>query len=59
MVKMAKLKDLLKDREEWKELFEVIMEIMETGKKTKDSGMYMAGLRLMKVATKLSDVEVD
>jgi|Deesub1362A_J573_1020465.scaffolds.fasta_scaffold00017_63 hypothetical protein len=53
-----KLSDFLRDSPEWKELFRLTVNMMESGEKAKDSGLYMAGLELSQILGRLANREI-
>jgi len=46
-------------RRTWKEICELILEMMDSAEKTKDSGLYMASLRLTKLFAELANTKID
>ncbi|RLI59230.1 MAG: hypothetical protein DRO93_08640 [Candidatus Thorarchaeota archaeon] len=55
---MTKLGELLQGKKEWRELFNFTMDILNAGEKTKDSAVYMIGMRLTKLLSDLANVEI-
>lgn len=56
--KGMKVRDVVKDAPVWKELFQLVTELLDAGKQAHDGGLYMAGLRLSRIITYLADIDI-
>ena len=56
-----KLGDIIDEEcgESWKELCDVILDMIETAEKTRDSGLYLSALRLSKIIPKIANSRID
>ncbi|MHA1869057.1 MAG: hypothetical protein ACTSXD_13520 [Candidatus Heimdallarchaeaceae archaeon] len=46
-------------RETWKDLCDLVLEMLDSAEKTRDSGLYMSALRLTKIIPKIANSKVD
>lgn len=53
-----KFRDVVKDTPEWKELFEIAMDILDAANVIKDHGLYITGVRLQRAIAHLAEVEI-
>ena len=54
-----KLKDILKGREEWRELIDFTTDILTVGETTKDAFVCFIGRKLTRLLSSLGDIEIE
>lgn len=54
-----KLKEVVRETQPWKDLFLLITEVLDAGKETHDSGLYVAGLQLTRIVEELGGLELE
>lgn len=53
-----KVRDVVNESPAWKELFQLVTELLDAGVKAHDGGLYMAGLRLSRIVTYLANIDI-